>query len=693
MAKISLTSDKEKIYDENEMQPVSEVKTTCTYCGVGCGLIAGVKGNTITSMKGDPDAPANKGDICVKGRFGYEFVNDSKRLTIPLIKHNGKFVEVTWKEALEHIAKKLAKYKGDKFGFIASSKCKNEDNYIFQKFDRVVMGTNNVYNCARLCHSPTVAGLAQSFGSGAMTNSINEILNVKTIFAIGTNTTSAHPVIALRMIKAVREGAKLIVANPKKIDLSRFATIFLQHKPGTDVALLMGMMKVIVGENLADMTFIKERCENFDVFEKSLEPFTLDFVEETTNVPREKLVEAARVYATNKPSSIFYAMGITQHTHGTDNVLATANLAMLTGNVGKPSAGVNPLRGHNNVQGICDIGGLPNVYPGYQKVDDPEMQKKFEKAWNCSLPSSKGLTLMEMWGDILDGNMKAMYLVGENPLLSDANANHVEKAIKKLEFFVVQDIFMTETAKLADVVLPATTFAEKDGTFTNTERRVQRVRKAIETVGNSIADWEIVCRLAKKLDAKGFDFKNPSEIMDEIASVTPSYGGISYKRIEKVGLQWPCLDAKHPGTMYLHKDKFARGKGKFVPLKYKPSAELPDKEFPLILTTDRSLYHFHTGTMTRKSRRLNALMKEELLKINPKDAKALGIKDGDKVKVSSRRGEVTVKVNITDTVPIGVVSMTFHFFESPTNVLTNDALDPVAKIPETKVCAVKVKKI
>lgn len=680
------------IVAKDEMQPKYEVKSICTYCGVGCGIIIGVRGNNIVSMRGDSNNPVNNGNLCVKGRFAYEFVNDAKRLTKPLIKRNGKFVESTWSEAIDYIAKKLAGYKGQ-FALIASSKCTNEDNYIFQKFARVAMQTNNVDSCARLCHAPTIAGLAQSFGSGAMTNSINEITNAKCIFAIGTNTTSAHPIIGLKIKKAVQNGAKLIVANPKKIDLCRFATLFLQHKPGTDVVLMMGMMKVIVDENLADKDFIKEKCENFEEFKKSLNMFDLGFVEKTAGVPKEKFIEAARIYAANKPASLLYAMGITQHSHGTDNVLATANLAMLTGNIGKESAGVNPLRGHNNVQGACDMGALPNLYPGYQKVDDEKARKKFQTAWKCTLPDQIGLPLTEMWDAILEGKLKSIYLVGENPILSDANAKHVEKAIKKLDFFVVQDIFLTETAKLADVVLPATTFAEKDGTFTNTERRVQRVRKAIDPVGNSKPDWEILCMLAKKLGAKGFNFNNPAEIMGEIASLTPSYSGISYKRIEEVGLQWPCPTAGHPGTQYLHKENFTRGKGKFMPLGYKPSAELPDEEYPLLLTTDRSLYHFHTGTMTRKCKRLNELRKEELVEINPKDAAALGISDGDKIRVVSKRGKVTSKAKVTDSVPVGVVSMTFHFFESPTNVLTNDALDPVSKIPETKVCAVKVEKV
>ena len=680
---------------KNSQQPSREVKTVCTYCGCGCGIYLGIRGGSIVNVRGDPDNPVNKGSLCVKGRFGYEFINHPQRLKTPLLKRNGKFTEVSWEEALKIVAKKLSGYKGEQFGFIASAKCTNEENYIMQKFTRVVMGTNNIDHCARLCHAPTVAGLAQSFGSGAMTNSINEISEAACIFAIGTNTTEAHPIIGLQIKKAVRNGAKLIVANPREIDLCRFAEIFLRHQPGTDVALLMGMMRVIVDEGLIDSSFIKKRCENFAAFKASLQNFNLDFVEKITGVSREKIIDAARIYATHKPASILYAMGITQHSHGTDNVLATSNLALLTGNVGKPSTGVNPLRGQNNVQGACDLGSLPNVYPGYQKVDDPEVKRKFELAWDCSLNDSPGITHTEIFDAAYEGKIKAIYLVGENPILSEANAKHIEEAINKLSFFVVQDIFLSETAKLADVVLPAVTFAEKDGTFTNTERRVQRIRKAIEPVGDSRPDWRITCEIAKKLGGKGFDFSHPVEIMEEIASLTPSYKGISYDRLENGGLQWPCPAKNDSETPILHTQQFATSseKGKFMPLSYKPPAEVPDDEYPLVLTTERSLYHFHTGTMTRKVSGLNILRSHELVEINPQDATTLGITDGQTVRVISRRGEVMTKAKVTDVSPPGVVCMTFHFAESPTNVLTSPALDPVSKIPETKVCAVRIEKL
>lgn len=533
-----------------------------------------------------------------------------------------------------------------------------------------------------------------AFGSGAMTNSIDEIGAAAAIFAIGTNTTAAHPIIGLRVKDAVRNGAKLIVANPKEIDLCRFAHLFLQHRAGSDVALLMGMCRVILDENLHDASFIKERCEDFESFRESLANFDLGTVERLTEVPRDKIVAAARLYATRNPASILYCMGITQHVHGTNNVLAISNLALLTGNLGKPSTGVNPLRGQNNVQGACDMGALPNVYPGYQPVADPKAQDKFETAWGVSLSNSNGLTHTEIFDAVHEGKIRALYLVGENPVLSEANANHAKEALRKVEFLVVQDIFLNETAEMADVILPAASFAEKDGTFTNTERRIQRVRKAIDPVGNAKADWWITSQLAKRMGGKGFDFSHPQEIMEEIASLTPIYGGVSYDRLEKGGLQWPCPTPDHPGTPILHVEKFntPTGKAKFMPLEYKTSAEWPDEEYPLLLTTDRSLYHFH-GTMTRRVYGLDVLEGEELLKINSVDAKKFGLVDGEMVRVSSRRGEVVTKVQVTEICPPGTVSMSFHFAEARTNVLTCSELDPVAKTPATKVCAVRVENL
>ena len=526
-----------------------------------------------------------------------------------------------------------------------------------------------------------------------MTNSIHDLGDAGCIFAIGTNTTATHPVIGLELRRAANKGAKLIVANPREIPLTKFADLWLRQKPGTDVALMMGMARVIFDENLHDTAFIEKRCENFDAFKDSLKKFDLDTVEKITGVPKAQIVEAARMYATNKPSALLYAMGLTQHSHGVDNVLATANLSMLTGNIGKLSSGVNPLRGQNNVQGACDLGALPTVFTGYQSVADPVIREKFEKGWGAKLSGTPGLTLTEIFGAAGKGQIKAIYLVGENPALSDPDSKHIRESLDKLEFLVVQDMFLTETAGLADVVLPACSFAERDGTFTNTERRVQRIRKAIEPLEGSRPDWLITCQIAQKMGAKGFDFENPSQIMDEVNKLTPSYGGITYKRIEKIGLQWPCPTLEHPGTPVLHTETFTRGKGKFSPLEYKPPVEVPDEKYPLTLTTVRSLFQYHTGTMTRKVKGLNTMLGQELVEINPVDADTFGIADGDTVKVSSRRGQVTAKAKVSLITPEGVVTMDFHFAESPANMLTNPAVDPVSKTPELKVCAVSVEKV
>ncbi len=541
-----------------------------------------------------------------------------------------------------------------------------------------------------------MAGLATMLGSGAMTNSIGDISAAACCLLIGANTSETHPVIGIEIKKAVKNGTKLIVANPMKIPMARHADVWLRHKPGTDVALLMGMAKVILDENLTDTSFIKNRCENYAVFESSLEFFDTKTVEQITGVNEKDIREAARMYATSKPASIMYCLGITEHSHGTDNVKAIANLALLTGNYGVPGSGVNPLRGQNNVQGACDMGALPDVYPGYQKVNSPEARKKFENYWGVKLPSVPGLTIMEMFQAIDEGHIKALYIVGDNPVLSNPDLTGVKKSLERLELLVVQDLFLTETAEYADVVLPAMSFAERDGTFTNTERRVQKVRKAVRLNGsNAVPDWLITCQIARKMGASGFQFNSAEEIMTEIAELAPVYGGITYQRLEKGGLQWPCADVSHPGTPILHSEKFTRGAGCFMPLEYKPLPDLPDDDYPLILTTGRSIYHYHTGTNTRRVKGLNILDSREQLQISKKDAVALGISDGDRVSVCSPAGRVDgVHAKVTDAVPVGMVFMTFHFAESPTNVLTSAKhLDPISKTPPLKISKVRVVKI
>jgi formate dehydrogenase (NADP+) alpha subunit len=679
---------------KDNIKPSREVKTICPYCGVGCGIYLSIRGNKVVGVRGDPDNTVNQGYLCVKGRFGLEFVNHPQRLTSPLIRREGKFEEVTWDEALDYMARKFGEYSGDQFAAMTSAKCTNEDNYIFQKFTRAVMGTNNIDHCARLCHAASVAGLYQSIGTGAMTNSIGEIEDAKCILAIGTNTTSAHPIIGMQVVKAVQKGSKLIVINPREIDLVNHAEIFIQPNPGTDVALIMGMMRFIVDENLMDMDFINERCEGFESFKDSLHEFDLGTVERITGVSKDEIIRAARMYATSETSSILYAMGITQHSHGTDNVLGLSNLALLTGNIGKPSTGINPLRGQNNIQGSCDMGGLPDVYSGYQKVDNPDVSRKFKEAWSVDLDTVPGLRIPEMIGNVENGGIKAMYIIGENPVLSEPDASHIRAVLDKLEFLVVQDIFLSETAQLADVVLPACSFAEKDGTFTNTERRVQMIRRAINAPGGARPDWWIVKELALRMGANGFDFKHPSEIFQEIKSLTPSYAGISYSRLEEGGIQWPCLSLEDTGAKFLHKNNFPtkNGKGILIPLQYRPSSEHPDEKYPFILTTGRSLYQYHTGTMSRKVEGLNTIHGHEIIEISPNDASILDLTDGDMVVVASRRGQVKAEVRLSDAVQKGLISMTFHFSETPTNILTNPATDPVCLTPELKISAVRIEK-
>jgi formate dehydrogenase alpha subunit len=590
---------------------MKKVLTTCPYCGTGCMyyLVVGDDG-TLLGVEPSSEHVVAKGQLCVKGWNAYHFVNHPDRLIQPLIRRNGKMEPASWGEAFDFVVSKLKntqeKYGNDSVAFFSSAKTTNEENYLMMKLARAVFKTNNVDHCARLCHSSTVLGLAATFGSGAMTNSISCMEKSDCILVTGSNTTEQHPLIGSRIIENVtKRGAKLIVADNRKIRLARLADIHVRWKNGTDVAFLNGIMNVIISEGLEDKEFVKNRTENYEELKKTVEDYTPEKTAEICGITPEEIINVARMFAKAERAMIVYSMGITQHTHGVDNVKSCANLAMLTGNIGKPGTGVNPLRGQNNVQGACDMGALPNVYTGYQKVTEPDIRKKFEKAWDVkNLPGEVGYTVTTAIDAAADGKLKALYIMGENPMMSDPDQNHVRKALEKLDFIVVQDIFPTTTTKYADVILPAASYAEKDGTFTSTERRVQRVRKAIEPVGQSRTDWKILCDIAQRAGYDSMQYGSASEIMDEIAAVTPIYGGISFERIDKVGLQWPCPDKQHPGTPVLHSTKFSRGLGLFSPATYRPSAELPDEEYPFVLSTGRCYFHFHTGTMTRRSRAL-----------------------------------------------------------------------------------------
>jgi formate dehydrogenase alpha subunit len=691
---------------KNTRQATHEVKTICPYCGVGCSIYLGIRGNEIVGVRGDKESPVNNGGLCVKGRFGFDFISHPDRLTSPLIRKEGwskdveingnfkdAFREASWDEALTLVAENLSRIReehgADSLGVLSSAKFTNEENYLVQKFARAVLGTNNVDHCARLCHASTVAAAAAAFGDGAMSNSIADFAKADVLLVIGSNTTECHPIIGRIVRQGVKAGkTSLIVADPRAIQLSELATVHLRHRPGTDVALLNAMMNVIIEEGLHDRKFIEERTEGFQELAETVKKYPAEVAQEITGVPQTHIIKAARLFAGAGKAAILYGMGITQHTTGTDNVKSVANLLLLTGNMGREGTGFSPLRGQNNVQGACDMGALPNVLPGYQQVANAEARQKFEMAWNCAIKEKPGLPVTEMIEAATRGEIKAMYVVGENPIMSEPYAVHTKRAIQQLEFLVVQDIFPTETAVLADVILPAAAFAEKNGTFTSTERRVQKINKAVEPPGEAKADWQIISQLANKLGYP-FAYQSANEINEEMASLTPIYGGMHYDRLESYGLQWPCRDREDPGTPTLHQGKFTRGLGKFHGVEYRPPAESVSTDYPLILTTGRILEHWHTGSMSRRTGVLHNLHPHGAVEIHPDDALKLGIVDGDLVTIASERGKIETPANVTDKTSPGLAFMAFHWRESPANMLTNAALDPIAKIPEFKVSAVK----
>jgi formate dehydrogenase alpha subunit len=676
---------------------VKHVLTTCPYCGTGCNFFLQVSddGKVLGVVPCKTDE-ISLGRLCIKGYNAHAFIQHPDRLTHPLVRESGGLKQTTWDKAFEKIVHEVTrireKYGPDSIAVLASAKCTNEENYLFQKLARVAIGTNNVDHCARLCHASTVSGLLTSFGSGAMTNTIPEFDNADCIFVTGSNTLEAHPMIGARILTAYDKGAKIIVVDPRETPLSRIAHLSLHQRPGTDIAWINGMIKVIIDEGLHNEEFIKNRTTMFDQLKEAVKDYTPEKVESITGIPKKDLISAARIYAKTEKAMLAYAMGITQHSNGTNLVKSLANLAMVCGHIGKESTGVNPLRGQCNVQGSCDAGGLPDLYPGYQRVVDPEVRSKFEKAWGKELSGAKGLTLTCAIKEAEVGKLKALIIFGENIMVADPDIAHVEKALKGLELLVVAEVFPTETSKFAHVVLPAGCYAEKDGTFTNTDRAVRRVRKAVEPPGEARADWQIACELGKRLGASGFDFKSPSEIMDEMASLAPIYAGINYQKIDGQVTRWPCPSKDHTGTRILHTLKFTKGQGEFAPVQHAPPAEEPSEDYPLILTTGRNLFQYHTGTMTRRSPKLEREAPEPYVELNRGDAKKLEIVDGERVMVSSRRGAITLKARVTDRIIPGSIFIPFHYAEAAANRLTNAALDPISNIPELKVCAAKVQK-
>jgi formate dehydrogenase alpha subunit len=699
------------------IQPDKIVSTTCPYCGVGCTLELHIKDNTIYRVTSPFQSPVNHGNLCVKGRFGYDFIYHKNRVTTPLIRKRAQLPgqrtqafdrsewrEVSWDEALDYTADRLCEiYARDGSPAMAvycCAKATNEDNYLLQKLFRALFRTNNVDHCTRLCHAASVVALQMAVGSAAMSNTAAEVIDSDVFILTGSNTSENHPIIALQMKAAVeKHGAKLIVVDPRRIEMVNWATLWLPERPGSDVAVFSAMAHVILKESLYNRAFIDERTEGFEDFAQSMEKFTPEYAEIISGVDRNLIVEAARMYATAEKSAIFWALGIPESVHGTANALSLINLALLTGQIGRRGTGLNPLRGQNNVQGASDSGAMPWHYPGYQEVNNEENALRWESLWNIEpggLDRKRGLTTTEILSAVQPGGVRGLYIMGENPMMSEPNLNHTRHQMEQLEFIAVQDLFINESGSFGDVFLPATSWAEKDGTFTNTDRRVQRVRQAVDPIGQARPDWEIICDLAQRIEARlgrpnsaYWGYNHPSEILEEMGRAVPAYRGVKYHRLEQGGLQTPVPDDDHPGYPFLYAESFPRGRGRFFPLEYEPNAEMPDEEYPFVLSTGRVLEHWHGGSMTRNSA-LDDLHPEALVDIHPADAARLGIEHMQPVRVTSRRGSIVLRAKVTEKTTIGVVFIPFHFHEAAANLLTIDALDPQAKIPEYKAGVVRI---
>jgi len=674
------------------------VPTTCTFCGCGCQLELNTVGErVIVKVTTDDEAGSNRGSLCVKGRFGYDYVYHQERLTKPLIRRNGSLVEADWDEALNVAAERLGamreRYGKGSIGGIISARHTNEECYLMQKFMRAAIGNNNVDSGARLTHSPTIAGLMEAMGYGAMTNAMDDILKSEVILVAGADPDVDNLIFANKIRRAIRErGTKVVLIDPRKTGLEKYADMWLRPKPGTDLAWINGFIGLILSEKLSGTGYLRRHTEGLSELRKTVKAFTPEYVEKLTGIPQGDLVKAACLYAEAKAASIAYGSGITQHINGTDHVRGLANLAMVCGNVGIEGGGLYPLVIQSNAQGACDMGALPEFLPGYQPISEEIPRGKFEQEWGVELPQDEGLTLIEMVEGILQGRIKAMIIIGENPLISLPNPKRLEEAINSLEFLVVQDIFLSETAQCAHVVLPGTTFAEKEGTFTNMERRVQRVRRALKPVGHSRPDWAIICQLASKMGYP-MEYAGPFEVMEEVSRVTPIYGGITYDRLDEGGIQWPCPTADHPGTRILHEDGFSRGKGKLTPVEYREPAEKADEGYPFALLTGGHAYHYHIGTITRRAGGLSKVYEETCVRMNPEDAQALAISDGDGVRVISPRGEIETRAKVDQWMVKGMVYVAPEFRDIPLNGLIYADFDPVAKIPEYKVSSARVKKI
>ncbi len=680
-----------------------KVITTCPYCGVGCQLELLVRDGQIVRSNGVEGVPPNDGRLCVKGRFGYDFVHSPERLTTPLIKRNGKFEKAPWDEAFRLVAERFLeiqqKHGNHALAGYSSAKCTNEDNYLFQKFIRVVFRNNNVDYCTRLCHASTVVAMLRSIGDGAGSNSIEDYERADCVLVTGNNMIETHPVTATFVKKGKRDGGSLIVIDPKWTPLVKYADIWLRPRLGTDVALLNGMMHVIIKEGLTDNAFIMQRVEGgpeaFEALREVTDKYTPEVTEQITSVPAGDIARAAVLFAKGPKSLVATGMGMSQQVTGTNNVFSLINLLLITGHLGREGSGINPPRGQNNVQGASDVGTSPLTYPGYIPVGNDENRKRVAKVWGVpfeSLSGEPGLTTVEIMQAAHKGLVKGMYIMGENPMVTDPNLNHAEEALKRLDFLVVQDIFHTETTRFADVVLPAASFAEKNGTFVNSDRRVLRVRKAVDPPGEARQDWEIILEIARRMGKPIGNYKDESAIFDEIAAVTPMMAGISHKRIEYKGIQWPCPSKDHPGTATLFLERFntPSGKAKLNPVGYVEQDERATREFPFILNSGRILYQYHSSTMSRRNKALNDYANEAYVLMNPLDARATGMSEGNRVRLVSPRGELETILRISEEVAPGELFMPFHFSESPVNRLTRDELDPHSRIAPFKLSACRI---
>ncbi|HEX6940512.1 MAG TPA: formate dehydrogenase subunit alpha [Longimicrobiales bacterium] len=690
---------------------LAAVPTLCPYCGVGCQLTYHVDGDRIAFVTGR-DGPSNRGRLCVKGRYGFDYARNPQRLTVPLIRREGApkspdrivdpanpwdvFREATWEEALARAAHGLRRirdaYGGGALAGFGSAKGSNEEAYLFQKLVRTGFGTNNVDHCTRLCHASSVAALLECIGSGAVSNPVSDVQYADVFMIIGANPTVNHPVAATFMKNAIERGAKLILADPRRTELARLATHVLQFRPGTDVALLNAMLHTIVFEGLVDERFVAARTEGFEELRRRLVAYSPEAMEPVCGIPAATIREVARLYATANASMIFWGMGISQHTHGTDNARCLIALALLTGQIGRRGTGLHPLRGQNNVQGASDVGLIPMVYPDYRPVESEEARRHFEELWGVPLDPRTGLTVVEIMDAAHDGRIRGMYIMGENPAMSDPDIRHVREALSRLEWLVVQEIFLTETASFADVILPASAFPEKTGTFTNTDRRVQLGRQALQPPGQARQDWWIIQEMARRIGLD-WSYAGPADIFDEIRKAVPSYAGITWDRLEREhAVTFPCRAEGDPGTEVLFTDRFPTpsGRGKLVPAEYSPGNEPPDEEYPWVLITGRLLEHWHTGAMTRRAEVLDTIEPVPTASLHPEEAARLGLAPGDVVTVESRRGRIAALVRSDPAVPRGAVFVPFCYAEAPANQLTNPALDPFGKIPEFKYCAVRV---